>query len=65
MLYIAINVIYNSYYCLYRAMWFKLHLLVMQVAFIRPCLMFIAAVLWVDGAYTPGLVRFYLKHIYP
>jgi organic solute transporter subunit alpha len=33
-----------------------LNILVIQVALIRPLLLFIAAVLWSDGLYTPGLV---------
>lgn len=43
-----------------RRVFTKLQMLVMQVALVRPLLMFIAAVLWADGAYTPGVVSVHL-----
>jgi hypothetical protein len=46
----------NLVLLLVRKVYMRLHLLVLQVAIIRPLLMFIAAVLWADGNYTPGLV---------
>ena len=42
-------------YC--RRVYRRLVLLVLQVAIIRPVLMFCAAVLWADGVYHPGEVR--------
>lgn len=47
-----------------RRVFIKLQMLVMQVALVRPLLMFIAAVLWADGAYTPGVIAANNAYIY-
>ena len=38
----------------------KITVAVMQVAVIRPAIMFIAAVLWTNDSYLPGTVLLYL-----
>jgi len=42
----------------------KIRLLVMQVAIVRPILMFFAVVLWANGSYHPGTLRLDNAFIY-
>ncbi|ELU01090.1 hypothetical protein CAPTEDRAFT_187913 [Capitella teleta] len=47
-----------------RKTYFKWCMLVMQVAIIRPILMFFAAVLWTNGSYMPGILSMYNGYTY-
>lgn len=47
-----------------RKVFFKITLQIMQVAIIRPILMFFAAVLWANGSYQPGNMSLYNGYLY-
>ena len=53
---VVLVVICCCFVVIIRRLFYRLELLVMQVAFVRPMLMFIAAVLWANGSYSPGVV---------
>lgn len=47
-----------------RAVFFRITLQIMQVAIVRPILMFFAAVLWANGSYHPGNMSIYNGYLY-